>query len=165
MLEVSLAVRLEEARALVRGACEARGRPATTGKLAPLMPRLVARVMGRRGDAAIMRQGSAASTTRNDTPSAAAVERVFWARRHREAPPPAAPVAVPIVTGATHRLSMSGWGSPLGHSLGRTRPYWAVPGPTPGTYGRDDLYHEPAASDARRRIATFFDVHLKRSEE
>src|SRR5919106_4643540 len=23
--------------------------------------------------------------------------------------------------------------SPLGHSLGQTRPYWAVPGPTPGT--------------------------------
>src|ERR687891_1576826 len=91
--------------------------------------------MGRRRDAAIRRRSSDASTTCNDTPSAAAVERVLWARRYREARPLAAPVAVPIVTGAAHRLSRSGWGSPLGHSLGRTRPYVAVSGPTPSTYG------------------------------
>jgi hypothetical protein len=139
MLEVSLAARLEESASARPGACEARGRPATTGKLAPLMPRLVAGVMGRRGDAAIMRQGSAASTTRNDTPSAAAVERVLWARRRREAPPAGAPVAGSIVTGAPQRLSMSWWSWPLGHSLGQTLPYWAASGPTPGTDGRDDL--------------------------
>jgi cytochrome d ubiquinol oxidase subunit I len=27
----------------------------------------------------------------------------------------------------------------VGHSLGQTLPYWAVPGPTPGTYGRNGL--------------------------
>ena len=91
------------------------------------------RVMSRRGDAAIMCRRSDASATRNDSPSAAAVERVLWARRHLEARPPAARVAVPIVTGATCRVSGPGWSLPWGHSLGRTPSYWAASGPTPGT--------------------------------
>jgi hypothetical protein len=95
-----------KARALVRGreAVDAR-----TGKLAPFLLRLVVHVTGCRRDPAIMRRGSDASSTRNDTPSAAAVERVLWARRHGEARPPGAPVAVSIVSGATHHLSMSSW--------------------------------------------------------
>jgi hypothetical protein len=54
-----------KARALVRG--PARTVDARTGKLAPLLLRLVARVIGCRGDAAIMRRGSDASTTRGHT--------------------------------------------------------------------------------------------------
>jgi hypothetical protein len=77
----------------------------------------------RRGDTAIMRRRTDASTTRNDTPSTAAVERVLWARRHREARPLAAPVAVPIVARATHRLSRSGWAR-------RWVIRWAEPGRT-----------------------------------
>jgi hypothetical protein len=67
--------------------------------------------------------GSDASSIRNDTPSAAAVENVLWTRRHREARPAGEPVADSIATGATQRLSISWWSWPLGHSLGQTLPY------------------------------------------
>jgi hypothetical protein len=82
-----------------------------------------------RGDHAIMRRGSHASSTRNDAPSAAAVEGVLPKRRHGQAQPPDAHVAVSTLTGAPQRLAMSRWSWPLGHSLGqnpavlgRTRP-------------------------------------------
>jgi len=83
--------------------------------------------------------GSDASSTRDDTPSAAAVEHVLWARRHREARPAGATVAGSTVTGATQRLSMSWRSCPLGHSLGRTLPYWAVSGLTLDTHGRNGM--------------------------
>jgi hypothetical protein len=59
--------------------------------------------------------GSDASSIRNDTPSAAAVEHVLWTRRRRAA---GAPAADSIVTGATQRLSISWWSWPLGHFVG-----------------------------------------------
>jgi hypothetical protein len=132
----SLAARLDES-------ASARPGPATraiarTGKLAPLLLGLVVHVIGCRGEPATM-PGGDASSTRNDTPSAAAVAHVLWARRHREARPPGAPAAGSIVTGTTQRLSMSWRSWPLGHSLGQTLPYWAVPGPTRSTCGRDEL--------------------------
>jgi hypothetical protein len=83
--------------------------------------------------------GSDASSTRNDTPSAAAVERALWARSRGEAQPPSAPVVVSNVTSATQCLAMSWWSWPLGHSLGQTLPYWAVPGPAPGVKRRHCL--------------------------
>jgi hypothetical protein len=136
-LEVSLAVRLDDS-------ASARPGPATpavarTGELAPLLLRPVVHVVGCRGNPAMMRRRSDASSTRNDTPSAAAVEHVLWARRQREARPAGAPVTGSIVTGTAQRLSMSWWSWPLGHSLGQTLPYWAVSSPTPGNDGRDDL--------------------------
>ena len=108
---------------------------AGTGKRARVLLRLLAHVIGRRGDPAIMRCGSDASSTRNEAPSAAAVERVLWARRHQETPPRCASAAVSVVTPATRRLSMPQWS----WSLGQTLPYRAVSSPTPGTHGRDDL--------------------------
>jgi hypothetical protein len=79
--------------------------------------------------------GSESSSTGNDTPSAAGVERVLWERRHREARPAGAPVAGSIVTGATQAPSMPWWSWPLGHSLGQTLPYWAASGPSPDATG------------------------------
>jgi hypothetical protein len=126
-----------KARALVSD--PASGAVARTGKRAALILRLVVRVIRCRREPAIVGRRSDASTTRNDTPSAAAVERVPWAPRHREERPSDVAVAVSIVTGSTQRLWMSLWSWPLGHSLGRTLPYWAASGSTPGVYSRDAL--------------------------
>jgi hypothetical protein len=108
MLEVSLAARLAEDASARPGAARP-WTPAKTGKIAPRLMAAGRTVMGRRRDVAIMRRGSDASTTRNDTPPAAAVERVVWARRDAEARPPDAPVTVPVVTSATQRPWMSWW--------------------------------------------------------
>jgi hypothetical protein len=96
-------------------------------------------VIGRGGDAAIMRRRSDASTTRNDTPSTAAVERILWARRNREAQRPARRSR--CRSSPAQRIASRGrdGAPPLGHSLGQTRPYGGVSPPTPGICGRRDL--------------------------
>jgi hypothetical protein len=87
MLEVSLAARLAEDASARPGAARP-WTPAKTGKIAPRLMATGRTVMGRRRDVAIMRRGSDASTTRNDSPSAAGVGHVLCARRHWEARPP-----------------------------------------------------------------------------
>jgi hypothetical protein len=122
-VDFSASARPRLARPLGRQDRRARVSPAPAGRPRDRMPR-------RTCDHG---PGSDASSTGDDTPSATAVERVLWARRHREARPPGARVAGSNVTGATPPLAMSWWSRPLGHSLGHTPPYWAVPGPMPGT--------------------------------
>jgi hypothetical protein len=80
---------------------------ARTCKRVSLLPWLVVHVIGCREILRSCAAPSDASTTRNDTPSAAAVERVLWARRQREARPAGAPVSGSIVTAATQCLPIS----------------------------------------------------------
>jgi hypothetical protein len=93
-------------------------------------------VIGRRKDRAIMRRqgpaGNDASNSPDTAPPVTVAVPVVWSRFG--APPPRCTCSRSRPSRARSAVSLSRvWTSPLGHSLGQTLPYWAVPGPTPGT--------------------------------
>ena len=150
-LEVSLAAQLDES-------ASARFGPATTRAGQDRQARASPPAAGRPRDqvprgTCNRAPGSDASSTRNDTPSAAAVEHVLRARRHREARPARAPVTGSIVTGAARRFSMSPWSWPLGHWLGQTQPYWAVSGTPPATSSSEQAQARHATAGSSSRCA------------
>jgi len=75
---------------------------------------------------------SDASSSGEDTPLVAAAVLILWCRFGE-----ALPLCRPLRSRPRWRVrAAASWcrvrTSPLGHSLGQTLPYWAVPGPTPG---------------------------------